>query len=193
MTLGQKVGQLLVAGMEGYTPGEDALSAIQTYQVGGIILFSRNVESAQQLAQLTNALKEANGDYVPLLLSIDQEGGRVSRMPPEVASLPAPLVFGQTGDATLVTRFGRVLGAECAAFGLNTDYAPSLDIWSNPENTAIVLLAHRPRQWLSWGPPPGRVWLTGAWSRWSSTSPATGTPRPTPTWDSPWWKNHWPS
>lgn len=137
MTLGQKVGQLLVAGMEGYTPGEDALSAIQTYQVGGIILFSRNVESAQQLAQLTNALKEANGDYVPLLLSIDQEGGRVSRMPPEVASLPAPLVFGQTGDATLVTRFGRVLGAECAAFGLNTDYAPSLDIWSNPENTVI--------------------------------------------------------
>lgn len=51
------------------------MQAIQGYQVGGVILFGRNVESAEQLAALTNGLKEPNGDYVPLFLCVDQEGG----------------------------------------------------------------------------------------------------------------------
>ncbi len=65
MTVEQKAAQLLVAGIEGTEPGEDAVQAIQGYQVGGVILFGRNVESAEQLAALTNGLKELNGDYVP--------------------------------------------------------------------------------------------------------------------------------
>ena len=50
MTVEQKAAQLLVAGIEGTEPGEDAVQAIQGYQVGGVILFGRNVESAEQLA-----------------------------------------------------------------------------------------------------------------------------------------------
>ena len=87
MTTEEKV--LLVAGIMGTEPGEDALRAIQDYQVGGIILFGRNVESAGQLVELTNGLKELNGDHVPLFLCVDQEGGRVDRMPPEVDDLPS--------------------------------------------------------------------------------------------------------
>ena len=138
MTTEEKVGQLLVAGILGTEPGEDAVQAIQDYQVGGIILFGRNVESADQLVALTNGLKALNSDYVPLFLCVDQEGGRVDRMPPEVDRTPGA---GQVGESLSQedagAAYGALLSAECAAFGFNLDFAPSLDIWSNPENTVI--------------------------------------------------------
>ena len=110
MTTQEKVGQLLVAGIGGTEAGEDGLQAVQDYQVGGVILFGRNVESAQQLADLTNELKTLNGDNTPLFLCVDQEGGRVDRMPPEVDDLPS---------------------------AFNLDFSTCLDIWSNPDNTVI--------------------------------------------------------
>ena len=137
MTLEEKVGQLLVAGIGGTEPGEDGRAAVQDYHAGGVILFSRNVESAPQLTKLTNDLKALAGDGVPLFLCVDEEGGRVSRMPPEVADLPSAYTFGQTGDAAVGYALGQALAAECAAFGINLDFAPSLDIWSNPDNTVI--------------------------------------------------------
>ena len=138
MTTEQKVGQLLVAGIEGTQPGEDAVQAIQTAQVGGIILFGRNVESASQLVELTNGLKELNGDAVPLFLGVDQEGGRVDRMPPEVDRTPSAGQVGQSENWNeMGAAYGTLLSAECAAFGFNLDFAPCLDIWSNPENTVI--------------------------------------------------------
>ena len=76
MTVEQKVAQLLVAGISGTTPGEDGIAAIQNYQVGGIILFGRNVSSSRQLTELTNQLKALNTDYIPLFLCVDEEGGR---------------------------------------------------------------------------------------------------------------------
>lgn len=141
MTVEQKVSQLLVAGINGLEPGDDGTRAVADYQVGGIILFGRNVESAEQLTDLTNGLKELNGDYIPLFLSVDQEGGRVDRMPPEVADLPAAYQFGQIADPDqrmdACFALGQALAAQCAAFGFNLDFAPVMDIWSNPDNTVI--------------------------------------------------------
>ncbi len=138
LTLEQKVSQLLVAGFEGTTPGADAVRAVQEYQVGGLILFGRNIESAAQLTDLTNALKALNGDHLPLFLCVDQEGGRVDRMPPEVDRTPSAYAVGGTLDAERFgAAYGTALAAECAAFGFNMDFAPCLDIWSNPENTVI--------------------------------------------------------
>lgn len=141
MTVEQKVSQLLVAGINGLEPGDDGTQAVADYQVGGIILFGRNVESAEQLTALTNGLKELNGDYSPLFLSVDQEGGRVDRMPPEVAELPAAYQFGQIADPDqrmdACFALGQALAAQCAAFGFNLDFAPVMDIWSNPDNTVI--------------------------------------------------------
>ena len=138
MTTEQKVSQLLLAGIEGTQLGQDAVQAVQDYQVGGVILFGRNVESAWQLAELTNGLKDLNGDYTPLFLCVDQEGGRVDRMPPEVERTPSAWSVGQTLDTEGVgAAYGALLAEECAAFGFNMDFAPSLDIWSNPDNTVI--------------------------------------------------------
>ena len=135
MTTQEKVGQLLVAGIGGTEAGEDGLQAVQDYQVGGVILFGRNVESAQQLADLTNELKTLNGDNTPLFLCVDQEGGRVDRMPPEVDDLSSAYDYIAAGGDPLER--GKVLAAQCAAFGFNLDFSTCLDIWSNPDNTVI--------------------------------------------------------
>lgn len=134
MTTQQKVSQLLIAGIAGTEPGEDGALAVSTYQVGGIIYFSRNIQSAQQLVELTNSLKERNGDYIPLFFGIDQEGGRVDRMPAEIADTPSAYQVGQAGCGY---DYGALLAETCAAVGCNVDFAPSLDVWSNPENTVI--------------------------------------------------------
>ena len=137
MTVEQKVAQLLVAGISGTTPGADGIAAIQNYQVGGIILFGRNVSSSRQLTELTNQLKALNTDYIPLFLCVDEEGGRVSRMPLEIADIPAAYTYGQQSDPSLLKKLGQTLGAECSAFGFNLDFAPVMDVFSDPNNTVI--------------------------------------------------------
>lgn len=141
MTTEEKVGQLLIGGFEGTTAGEDVRTAIEDYQVGGIIFYQRNVGTAEELVSLTNALKALNAGQVPLFLCTDQEGGLVSRMPEEIASLPSAYTFGQISDEQArdeaCFQLGQTLGSLCAAFGFNMDFAPVLDVWSNPDNTII--------------------------------------------------------
>ena len=134
MTTEQKVSQLLIAGISGTEPGEDGVLAVSDYQVGGIIYFSRNIESVRHLAELTNDLKGLNGDHIPLFFGIDQEGGRVDRMPAEITDTPSAYQVGQAGYGY---DYGVLLAETCAAVGCNVDFAPSLDVWSNPENTVI--------------------------------------------------------
>lgn len=137
MTTEELVGQLLVAGIEGRSPGEDARQVIEELGVGGIILFGRNVEAPGQLVELTNGLKELNreAENIPLFLCVDEEGGMVSRMPPEVGDLPGAFDYMTAGGDPYA--LGQCLGAECAAFGCNVDFAPVLDVWSNPNNAVI--------------------------------------------------------
>ena len=135
MSTEEKIGQLLVAGIEGPTPGEDGRIAVQDYRVGGIILFRRNMESAAQLTALTSDLKALNGSGTPLFLSVDEEGGAVSRIPEEADALLSPYDDLAAGGDPY--RRGEVLGERCAKFGFNLNFAPVLDVWSNPENTVI--------------------------------------------------------
>lgn len=137
MTTEELAGQLLVAGIQGTEPGEDARQVLEELHVGGIILFGRNVESPEQLTKLTNGLKEFNREAgnVPLFLCVDEEGGMVSRMPAEVADLSNAYDYVQAGgDAG---KRGEVLAGQCAGFGFSVDFAPVMDVWSNPENTVI--------------------------------------------------------
>ncbi len=137
LTVEEKVGQLLLAGIEGTVPGEDAAFAIEECRVGSVILFRRNVESCAQAAELVSALRAMNGGAIPLLIAMDEEGGVVSRMPAEVVDLPSAYTYGKTGDEGLCLRLGQALAAQCAAIGVNCDFAPVADIWSNPDNTVI--------------------------------------------------------
>jgi beta-N-acetylhexosaminidase len=80
MTPREKIGQLFMVGFLGTSVSPDVASFIKEYKPGGVILFSQNLESVEQIVDLTNAL-QACSPHSPLLISIDQEGGRVSRLP----------------------------------------------------------------------------------------------------------------
>ncbi|MDH4097769.1 MAG: beta-N-acetylhexosaminidase, partial [Nitrospira sp.] len=76
----EKIGQLFMVGFDGTTVSADLAAFIKEYKPGGVILFSRNLESAEQIVELTNGLQRCS-PHSTLLISIDQEGGRVSRLP----------------------------------------------------------------------------------------------------------------
>lgn len=135
MTHGQ-VGQLFMIGFDGTTVSADLASFIKEYQPGGVILFARNLESAEQIVDLTNALQRCS-PHSPLLISIDQEGGRVSRLPKEFTIFPPCDVLGQCHSSELAYAAAATTAKELAAVGINMNMSPVLDVNSNPSNPVI--------------------------------------------------------
>jgi beta-N-acetylhexosaminidase len=134
-TLSELAHRLLIVGFEGHTAPSTALDLIRG-GVGGVILFARNVSSPEQVAELNRSLKEAAGSR-PLLSSVDQEGGRVARLRAPWTEWPAMREVGLRGDPALVEELGRALGSELKSCGFDLDYAPVLDVDSNPANPII--------------------------------------------------------
>jgi len=135
----------VIVGIQGLVPTTDELELIGR-GVGGVVLFRRNVESPQQVAALSRTLKAAAKG--PLLVSIDQEGGRVQRLrAPHWTELPsmrrlgeidaAGGIAGMSGTA-LAERLGRLVARELTACGIDYDYAPVLDVDTNPNNPVIA-------------------------------------------------------
>lgn len=139
MTLEEKVGQLVIVGVDGYENDEHSKQLMEKYHAGGFILFKKNIQDSAQLLTLLNSLKETNAalNKVPMFLSVDEEGGRVSRLPDEFKKFPSNKVIGQKNDSSLSYQIGNILGRELSSFGFNMDFAPVLDINSNPKNPVI--------------------------------------------------------
>lgn len=138
LTLSEKIGQMIIAGFDGTTVTADTREQINQYKLGGLILFGPNVKSATQLVNLTNGLKLANANNrIPLFISVDQEGGRVNRMPTSIINTPTARTIGNTNNDKYAYNIGKVIANELTSFGFNTDFAPVLDIQTNPKNTVI--------------------------------------------------------
>jgi beta-N-acetylhexosaminidase len=105
--------------------------------VHGVILFSRNVEEARQVAELVAELKRSAGR--PLLVAVDQEGGRVARLRAAqgFTELPPMRAIGEAADEALASEVGALLGRELRAVGIDQDYAPVVDVDTNPANPVI--------------------------------------------------------
>ncbi|MDR9854999.1 beta-N-acetylhexosaminidase [Paenibacillus sp. VCA1] len=138
MDTDEKIGQLVLVGMDG-TSGSDATrELIEKYHVGGFIFYKNNIESTKQALRLFNDLKSVNrSNPVPLWMSVDEEGGRVTRMPNEFVKVPASKKIGSKDSEELAKGIGAILGRELSGFGLNMDFAPVLDVNSNPKNPVI--------------------------------------------------------
>ncbi|MBB3110637.1 beta-N-acetylhexosaminidase [Paenibacillus phyllosphaerae] len=137
MTLEEKIGQLLIAGVDGTQADEGARRMVQEQHVGSVIFYKDNLKSVAGMTNYVNQLKAWNaGNPAPLMLSVDQEGGKVSRLP-ELAKLPNARQIGNTGKTELAEDIGTLLAEACAAMGINVNYAPVLDINSNPDNPVI--------------------------------------------------------
>lgn len=140
LSVSEKVGQLIMAGMDGTEVDEAAKELIRSYNVGGLIFYSNNMKDAKEALQLFNNLKEINVQQksgIPLFMSVDEEGGKVSRMPPTLKKIPSAKKVGDTKNKQLATQIGNVIGDQLQSFGLNMDYAPVLDVNSNPKNPVI--------------------------------------------------------
>ena len=130
------VGQLLVGSLPGTTIPSEMRSLAREFSLGGLILFSRNIEAPEQVAELSHDVQTLATE-LPVWVSVDQEGGRVARLKAPFTEWPPMAVLGRSGDAALATRFAAALGAELRAVGVTLDYAPVLDIHTNPKNPVI--------------------------------------------------------
>ena len=136
MTLTDQIGQLCMIGFEETEVTLDLRAWLQAYRPGGVILFSRNLVNPEQIAKLTNDLQAIAGD-IPLLMAIDQEGGRVSRLPSDFTIFPPAATVAQSGSTDLTYQAASVTAKELRSVGINMNMAPVLDIHTNPANPII--------------------------------------------------------
>jgi beta-N-acetylhexosaminidase len=126
--------RLLTVGFAGKILDDD-IGRLLDRGVGGVVLFSRNVGTPEEVAELTAALKRRAGR--PLMIAIDQEGGRVARLRDGFTRLPSFRTVGRAADHELARELGAVVGRELAAVGIDWNYAPVLDADTNPDNPVI--------------------------------------------------------
>jgi beta-N-acetylhexosaminidase len=134
--LRQKVGQLFMVGVSGETVTAEERLHFEEYGFGGFVLFKRNCQNAGQIVSLCRGLWEL-ADELPPFIAIDQEGGRVHRLPAPFTHFPAATRIGDANDSRLAYRAARAVGAELALAGINLNFAPVLDVNSNPDSPAI--------------------------------------------------------
>jgi len=136
--LRRRIGQLLVGSFTGSQVPVEMRALAREFDLGGVTFFGRlgNIESPEQVAGLAFDVRQL-GIETPGWVGIDQEGGRVARLRSPFTEWPPMAVLGRSDDAGLARKFASALAAELAAVGVSLDYAPVLDIHTNPKNPVI--------------------------------------------------------
>ncbi|WP_435171645.1 beta-N-acetylhexosaminidase [Paenibacillus glycanilyticus] len=135
MSLEQKIGQLFMCGFDGTEPNESILQLLRDYHIGGVNFFRRNLLSPEQASELTASLQRESA--IPLLISLDQEGGMVSGIEQGITLMPGNMALGAAGDEAAVYNAALFSGTELRAMGLNMNFAPCIDVNNNPLNPVI--------------------------------------------------------
>jgi beta-N-acetylhexosaminidase len=130
------VGELLISGFDGLTLPAEMREIARQFDLGGTIIFSRNVEAPAQVAELALATESLRKE-TPLWFSVDQEGGRVQRLKEPFTRWPPMITLGRAKDAALAVRFAKAMAAELLSVGVTLDFAPVLDVLTNAKNPAI--------------------------------------------------------
>jgi len=125
----EQLGQLLLTGVPGTELDPDTAARFKKLQPGGFILFGRNIESPEQLRKLTDDLRDISNTEP--IITIDQEGGRVSRIRLIGNEPPNAEALREKGDPSLIKRHGQLTGQILRLFGFNLDLCPVLDISHN--------------------------------------------------------------
>ena len=139
MTLQEKLGQRLAAGFQGLEPPEEFLRLIKEYKVGNIILFRRNIQDGPQLKKLCATLRKVVEEEtgVTPFITIDQEGGVVTRLPESEVNIPGAMAVAATGNPRNAYDMGLLTAQELRSCGVDFNLAPVMDINCNPDNPVI--------------------------------------------------------
>lgn len=128
MTDAEKVGQMVVIGVQGTVLDNDAAYMLGEYAVGGVILFDRNMESQGQVKELIDQLQANAHGTLPLFVAVDEEGGLVSRMEEALPPPPSQREIALTGDPAQAKEWAIKTAASLKSMGFNVNFAPVADV-----------------------------------------------------------------
>jgi len=131
-----QAGRLAIVGFNGHSVPDELRRLVAEFDLAGVIYFPRNIDSPEQVADLSRQVSDLKREW-PLWISVDQEGGRVARFRRPFTEWPAAMTLGRSGDDALAARFATAMATELRAVGVNLDYAPVLDVLTNPKNPVI--------------------------------------------------------
>jgi beta-N-acetylhexosaminidase len=124
-------------GFDGLAAPAELLGRIARSEVGGVMLFRPNIENPAQVATLVSSLRKASPSEAHLVVSVDQEGGRVQRLRAPLTAWPEMGSVAAADDVARTRAVGLALGGELAALGIGWNFAPVLDVHTNPRNPVI--------------------------------------------------------
>jgi beta-N-acetylhexosaminidase len=127
----------MVVGFDGPDVPQGLLSKLSAGLRGGVILFRRNLPTLEIAGSICATVAKASPSSLPPWIGVDEEGGRVRRLPMPVLALPSMRRLGFLGGPALVETAARALARELAAIGFNINFAPVLDVDTNPANPVI--------------------------------------------------------
>jgi len=135
-----QLGQLFFIGLSGLTLTSQEKKFIVENNIGGVVLFNRNIASVEQLHELCTeiqSLRHEMPDKAPICIAIDMEGGRIARLGVPFTIWPPLKTLGDIDSPTLSFSFAFAMGTELRAVGINLNFAPCVDVFTNPQNTII--------------------------------------------------------
>lgn len=149
MTTEQKIEQMMMITMRPWSDGEGTVNVtslneeqrifIQAHNFGGVCLYSANISGIVQCAALTDEIQQAalNSECgIPMLIAADQEGGNIYRLATGTPT-SGNMALGATGNPEYAYENASIIGSELKAVGINTNFAPVLDVNNNPTNPVI--------------------------------------------------------
>ncbi|MGA1867500.1 MAG: beta-N-acetylhexosaminidase [bacterium] len=139
LSLAELVGQMMIVSLTRTKIDPEAHTLLRNIRPGGIILFRENYENYNQFKQWCAALHEVPQSWpkkIPLFISVDQEGGRVMRLPAPFTQIPPARIIGTRG-ARYAYQAASTIARELREVGVNMNHAPVLDVDTNSENPVI--------------------------------------------------------
>lgn len=135
MSQTEKLGQMVMIGIQGTKVDDDSLYMLHQFHMGGVILFDRNMDSLEQVKQLTSDLQAQSNEKVPLFIGIDEEGGDVVRMAEKLTPPPSQKEIGATGDIEQAKTWAIKTAKSLKDIGINVNFAPVADVGSNDKRS----------------------------------------------------------
>ena len=130
LSIEEKIGQKLMVGLDMKNAREAIYDLIVKHKIGGVLLYKRNYQNYEEMIDFINYIKTTNSRFnkIPIFIAIDQEGGRVNRLPSEFLNLPSSYMLAQKNDQNIIKKSANIIATILKKSGINMDFAPVLDI-----------------------------------------------------------------
>ncbi|MBR2812013.1 MAG: hypothetical protein IKD69_11595 [Solobacterium sp.] len=147
MSTADKIAQMMMPLVSSYeqenisTLPQEIADLLREYSFGGVIINDKSCQDSSQTAQLAISMQEASKGRADLFVAIDQEGGYVTRLA-NGTQMPGAMALGAANDTAAAEEAGSLIGEELNALAINVDFAPCLDLNSNPLNPVIGIRSY---------------------------------------------------